>query len=161
MDTAYLLSLLQELTYLLTVLVGFIFYSIFKGRQAVINVIAGLYVALLISLLFPYYDTFLGAAQSAHSVAVGKLVLFAIFTVLGTILMTRLMPDEFREKKFESMGKKILLALGGTITVMVFSFHVLPITELLSPGTPIQTLFADKNYFFWWLLVPLAILYFN
>lgn len=161
MDTAYLLSLLQELAYLLVVFGGFIFYSIIKGRQAVINVVAGLYIALLISLVFPYYDTFLSAAQSAHSVAVGKLVLFAIFTLLGTILMARLMPDEFREKKFESLGKKILLALGGTITVMVFSFHVLPVTELLSPGTPIQTLFANKDYFFWWLLVPLVFLYVN
>ncbi len=161
MDTAYLLSLLQELTYVLLVFSGFLFYSIIKGRQTVINVVSGLYVALLISFVFPYYDTFLGAASSAHSLAIGKLILFAIFTLLGTILMTRLMPDEFREKKFESFGKKLLLSLGGTIAVMVFSFHVLPVTELLTPGTPIQTVFENKDYFFWWLLVPLVILYIN
>jgi len=161
MDTSYLFSLIQELTYVLVVFGGFFIYSILKGRQAVINVVTGLYVALLVSFVFPYYDTFLGAAESAHSVAVGKLVLFAIFTVLGTILMARLMPDEFREKKFESISKKLLLALGGTIAVMVFSFHVLPVTELLSPGTPVQTLFGNEGYFFWWLLVPLVVLYLN
>lgn len=161
MDTSFVFSLLQELTYLLVVFGGFFLFSIFKGRQAVINVVTGLYIALLISLVFPYYDLFLSGAPSAHSLAVGKLVIFAIFTILGTLLMARLMPDEFREKKFESMGKKLLLALGGTIAVMVFSFHVLPITELLSPGTPIQTLFENSNYFFWWLLVPLVILYLN
>jgi len=161
MDTSYVLSLLQELAYLLIVFSGFLVYGIVKGRQVIINVVTGLYIALLISLVFPYYDLFLGTASSAHSIAVGKLVLFSIFTLAGTVLMTRLMPDEFREKKFESFGKKIFLALGGTIAVMIFSFHVLPVTDLLSPGTPIQTLFANKDYFFWWLLAPLIILYLN
>jgi len=161
MDSSYLVSLLHELFYALIVLGGFLTYAIFKGRQAVINIITGLYLALLISLVFPYYDTFLNAAKSAYSIAVGKLVLFVIFTLGGTILIARLMPEEYREKKFESLGKKLLLAGAGTILVMSFSFHVLPITELLSPGTPIQTVFGNEKWFFWWLLTPFVILYLN
>jgi len=55
----------------------------------------------------------------------------------------------------------LLLAVAGTILIMVFSFHVLPVTEFLTPGTPIQSLFAPAQYFFWWLLVPFVILYLN
>lgn len=161
MDTAYILSFVQELMYFLIVFGAFLLYSIVRGRQAVINLITGLYFALLISLIFPYYDTFLSAAPTPHSEATGKLVLFSIFTLVATILMTRIMPEEYKEKKFESFPKKFLLALGGTILIMAFSFHVLPVTELMTPGTPIQSLFATKDYFFWWLLAPFVVLYIN
>jgi len=139
----------------------FLGYGIFRGRQAVINVITGLYLALLISLEFPYYDILLSQATTAHSQSIVKLILFAIFTLLTTILVTRIMPDEYREKKIESIFKKILLAMAGTILIMVFSFHVLPVTEFLTPGTPIQSLFAPSEYFFWWLLAPFALLWLN
>jgi len=147
--------------YFLIVFGAFLLYTLVRGRQAVINLIMGLYFALLISLVFPYYEIFLSAAPTPHSEAIGKLILFSVFTLVATILITRIMPDEFREKKFESFPKKVLLALGGTILVMAFSFHVLPITELLTPGTPIQSLFAAKDYFFWWLIAPFVVLYWN
>jgi hypothetical protein len=161
MDTSYFLSILQELTYLLVVFGTCLTYAIFRGRQALINLITGLYLALLISLVFPYYSIFIPATTSAYSGAIGRMVIFAIFTLLATILITRLMPEEYREKKFESFGKKVMLATAGTILIMAFSFHVLPVTELLNPSTPISYLFAAKDYFFWWLLAPLVFLYFN
>jgi hypothetical protein len=71
------------------------------------------------------------------------------------------MPEEFKEKKFETFGKKLLLSAAGTILVMLFSFHALPVTELLTPGSPIRELFAPEQYQFWWLLVPFIILYLN
>ncbi len=161
MDTAYLLSLFQELLYLFCVFGFFIVWAIVRGRQSLINIIFGLYLALLISLEFPYYDTFLPNNASEHSLAVGKMVLFAIFTTIATILVARVMPDAYREKKFESFFKKILLALAGTILIMAYSFHVLPVTEFVTPGTPIASLFAPKEWFFWWLLLPMVFLYLN
>jgi hypothetical protein len=161
MDTTYLLSLLQELVYLFCVFGFFLMWAIIRGRQSLINIIFGLYLALLISLEFPYYDTFLPNGASEHTIAVGKMVLFAIFTTIATILVARVMPDAYREKKFESFLKKLLLALAGTILIMVYSFHVLPVTEFVTPGTPIASLFAPKEWFFWWLLLPMIFLYLN
>lgn len=161
MDTTTILNTLQELAYLLGTFGFFIVYATVRGRQAVINLVVGLYFALLISLEFPYYDALLAHAGDAHSVAIAKIVIFAVFTVLATLLMKRIMPDEYKEKKFESFHKKIMLAIGGTILIMVFSFHVLPVTEILTPGTPIQSLFAPAHYFFWWLLAPFVVLYIN
>lgn len=161
MDLSYILGFLQELIYFLVVFGVFLTYAIFRGRQATINIIVGLYLAFLISLVFPYYQLFLSASPTPHSEAIGKMILFVIFALVATILISRLMPDEYREKKYESFLKKLLLALAGTILIMAFSFHVLPVIEFLTPGTPIQTLFASKAYFFWWLLAPFVILYLN
>ncbi len=159
MDTSFFVNFVSEIAYLLIVL-GFIFsISIFKGRQAVINIIFGLYLALLISVEFPFYEQVLGSLSGAVSLGMAKLIIFLIFTGLATILCFRIMPDEFREMKLESFSKKFTLSLCATILVMVFSFHVLPVTEFLTPGTPIQSLFAPAEYFFWWLILPLVALF--
>jgi hypothetical protein len=158
MSTGDLFLLIQEFAYLLGVFGFFLVYSIVRGRQAVINLVIGLYFALLISLEFPYYKMFLGDGEGS---AFMKVAIFAVFTVISTLLIARLMPQPYKEKKFESFGKKLLLAIGGTILVMVFSFHVLPVTEFVTPGTPIQAIFAPATYFFWWLLAPLVFLYLN
>lgn len=123
------------------------------------NVIVALYLSLLISMVFPGYEQLFRGLESAQSIAAAKLLFFAFISLFTTALCYRIMPSEFQEKKFEGLGKKILLAASATILVMVFSFQVLPVTEFLTPGTPIQSLFEPQVYFFWWLLVPLVALY--
>lgn len=159
MDWVFIIDLLIESAYLIMVFVLCLTFAIFKGRQAIINLMFGLYLALLISLEFPNYDVIFGSLESGHSLAIAKMGFFAVITVLTTMLCYRIMPDEFQENRFESMGKKTLLSVGATVLIMIFSFHVLPVTEFLTPGTPIQSLFAPEAYFFWWLLLPLVILF--
>lgn len=159
MDWAYILDFLTETAYILVVFGLCLTLSIFKGRQAIINLMIGLYLALLISIEFPSYDTLFGSLENAKTISAAKLGFFAVITLLTTLLASRIMPDEFRENKFESLGRKLLLSIGATILIMTFSFNVLPVTDFLTPGTPIQSLFAPQIYFFWWLLVPLVILY--
>tara|TARA_B100002051_G_scaffold276628_2_gene326302 strand:- start:27785 stop:28270 length:486 start_codon:yes stop_codon:yes gene_type:complete len=161
MNWAFILDFLIEIAYLLLVFGVTLAIAIFKGRQAVINIICGLYLALLISIEFPYYDKVFGTLADSGQVAMAKMAFFIFIAFFATKLFSRIMPDEFSENKFESFGKKSLLALGVTVLVMTFSFHVLPVTEFLSPGTPIQSLFAPAEYFFWWLLAPLVLLYLN
>lgn len=159
MDLAHLLDFIYEFAYFIGVFGICFIFAIFKGRQSIMNIIMGLYLALLISLEFPNYEQILGGVTSSQSEAILRLGFFLFIALFTTALCWRIMPDEFREEKFESVGKKTFLALGATILVMIFSFHVLPVTEFLTPGTPIQSLFAPDLYFFWWLLVPLVILY--
>ena len=161
MDTTIILSFLSESAYMLIVFGVFLALAIFYGRQALINIISGLYFALLLTLQFPYFDTFLNGLESASTVAGIKLVVFVITAILTTLLFKRLMPSEYQENKFESFHKKIALSLVATVLVMIFSFNVLPVTEFLTPGTPIQSLFAPQEYFFWWLMVPIAVLVWN
>jgi hypothetical protein len=159
MDLGYVLTFLYEFAYFIAVFFLFFLFSLLQGRQAVMNVIIGLYFALLIFLTFPNFDFIFSGLQSAQAIAAGQLGFFAVATLLTTALCFRIMPEEFKEKRFESLGRKLLLSFGATALVMVFSFDVLPVTEFLVPGTPIQSLFAPEAYYFWWLLVPLVILY--
>lgn len=159
MDTTSIISFLQESLFMVLVFVGFFAFAISAGRQSITNVILGLYFALLISVEFPYYNFIIGSAGSKKMESIVMLIVFALFTLGATILFARLMPREYSEGKFEGFGKKVLLACGATILVMAFSYHALPVTEIITPGSPIQYLFASKSSFFWWLLTPLAILF--
>jgi fumarate reductase subunit D len=159
MDFGFVLDFMYETAYFLAVFMLFMLWATFKGRQAMINIIFGLYLALLILIEFPYTDYLTDNLGGSVAQSLGQLVLFSIFTILTTWLFAHVMPDEFKEKKFESFFKKILLAGAASILVMAFSFQVLPVTEFLTPGTPLQTLFAPEGLFFWWLMVPLVILF--
>jgi len=159
MDFGFILDFMFETAYFIAVFMLFMVWATFKGRQALINLIFGLYLALLILVEFPYTTYLTENLGGSLAQSIGKLLLFSIFTILATWLFARVMPDEFREKKFESYFKKILLASAASILVMAFSFHVLPVTDFLTPGTPLQTLFAPEGLFFWWLMVPLVILF--
>jgi len=155
-----LLHFAYECLYFLVVFGVFVILAIAKGRQALITIIAGLYLALLLSIQFPFYDTLFSFTTSASTIAMLKLGSFLAFTIFAVLLFARIMPSEFRETKFESFGKKLVLALVATVLVMVYSFTILPVTEFLNPDTPLQLLFGKEDWFFWWLVAPLLILFF-
>ena len=157
MDGTGIVSILQQSIFVIVVFGAFLMYAMIKGRQNLINLIMGLYLALLISMNFPYYNALLGSADSARSQSLLMIVTFVLFTVGSILLFKRLMPREYEEKAFESFGKKIAFAVAATVLVLAFSYHALPLTEFINPG-PINSLFAPEQGFFWWLVAPLVVL---
>jgi hydrogenase-4 membrane subunit HyfE len=84
------------------------------------------------------------------------MLFFALFTAFGSILFERLLSRLLDESAIEGIGKKVILSILATALVMSYSYHVLPITNLIDPGARIGALFAPQEYFFWWLLLPLV-----
>lgn len=159
MDTTSVLTLAQESIFTLTTFGVCLVYTMWKGRYALINIIFALYLALLISLKFPYYDTLLHT--SSGDTAFAKISIFVIFVIIGTFLFRRHIPGDDYEPAFQHFGKKIILAVSATILIMIFSFHALPVTEIVHTSTPIQALFAPQAHFFWWLILPIIVLFFT
>ena len=159
MDVTIFTSFFQEFLFVLIVFSIFFAIALRKGRQTTTNIILGLYIGLLLSLQFPYYDSLAAGAESGTGGAVFRVLLFTVFTILGTWLFARILPREYSEKMFEGFLSKLSLALAGTILVVLFSHNVLPIPELINITTPLSSIFAQTEYFFWWLLVPLIVLF--
>lgn len=150
-----LIGFAKELSALLLVFAALFAYAIIRGQRALISLVFGLYIALLISVEFPYYEGALQALSfmSEHAV---RMLFFAVFTAFGSILFERLLSRLLDETAIEGIGKKVILALLATALVMSYSYHVLPITNLIDPGARIGALFAPQEYFFWWLILPLV-----
>lgn len=159
MEMDLVITYLKESLYVIIVFGLFLAVAFFKGRQTITNLILGLYLALLLTLQFPYFETLFGDLESARDRAVFSICIFVIFTGISTWLFTRILPREYSEKMFEGTLSKLALALAGTILIMAYSFHALPVTELVAPGGPISYLFSSAEYFFWWLIVPIVLLF--
>lgn len=160
MEADLILGHIKESLYLIIVFAVFFVYTVSKGRQSITNLILGLYFALLISVEFPYYDLLLGNAVNPRSGAILSILVFATFTLISVILFHRILPREYDERSFEGFWSKVLLASAATVLVMIFSYHVLPVTEIITPGSPINYLFGSEQAFFWWLMAPFVILFF-
>lgn len=159
MDSAQILGLLQESTFVLIVFGAFFLYAVLRGRHSLINLIVGLYFALLISVEFPYYEAILGTTSDPTSEAVLMVLVFGVFTIISTIVLGRLLHQGDFDRGLSGLHRKFIYALAATVLVMTYSFHALPVTELINPG-PIQALFAAESSFFFWLFVPIIILFF-
>jgi len=159
MDTHVIVGLIQESLFMILVFSALLAIALMKGRYAIINIIFALYLALLVSLKFPYFSFFLGTESKATD-AVVMIVIFLVFTILGIMLFRKHIPGDDFESTFQHFGTKALLALMATVLVMAYSYHALPVTDLITPGSPIQSLFAPEQNFFWWLMLPLITLFF-
>ena len=158
MDITSLTAFVQEFMYALLVAGFFLWFVIYRGRQSTINLIFGLYLGLLFTQNLPF------RTDVSTDPVVSALITIGIFigiTVAATIVIGNLMPEPYREKKLESFGKKLFLAVAATVLVLLFSFQVLPIAELVPVTSPFSSLFNTPEYFFLWLLAPFALLYFH
>jgi hypothetical protein len=159
MDTAILIAFVQESLFLIVTFVLFITIALSFGRQTITNIILGLYFAFLFSLQFPYYETILAKTDSIKAESGLIIAIFLFFTIISTLLFVRILPREYGEKTFEGFGKKVILALAGTVVVASFSYHAIPVTDLITPGSPVSYLFGSEKSFFWWLLAPIVVLF--
>jgi hypothetical protein len=160
MDFSSVIDYIQSALVPLLTFIALLFFSIIRGRRAITSLILGLYFALLISLKFPYYGNIYSVAGDFITETVLSIIVFAVFTTVFSLLMDRLLFYRIDESAFEGFGKKLVLAILATILIMAYSYHVLPITNLVNPGFPASMLFAPQEYFFWWLIIPLVGLFF-
>lgn len=159
MDIGAFIGILKESLFMVTVFVALLIFGMVRGVQAVTNLILALYLALLVALKFPYFNSFQNSGDDKGN-AIVMIILFIIFTVIGTFLFGRLMPTGYHEPAFTDLWKKVALAVFATILIMAYSYHALPVTDIITPGSPIQSLFAPHDRFFWWLILPIIGLFF-
>jgi len=151
MDYSYLILLVYDGAFIIGLFLFSLLFVVLWGRQMMINVIFGLYFGLLFTLIAPFSPTDLWTI----------LGFFTLATLIGTAVTSRLMPESFKEGKFESFGKKILLSLAATLLVTLYSFHIIPLHEVFTISSPIHNIFASETSFFWLLIAPFVLLYFH
>lgn len=160
-DVYPILSIAREFLVLILVFGALFAYALLRGKHALTALILGLYLALLISLKFPYYNAIYDlVARGGKTTPILTIAIFAVFTGMGTFLFEHLLWHDYEESAFEDISKKVILALLGTVLVMAYTYHVLPVTTIFDPGSSVAMLFAPPEYFFWLMLLPLIGLFF-
>lgn len=155
MDLGVIVGFVKDVTVLLLVFGALFAYSLVRGQRALLSLILGLYIALLISLEFPYYDA-VGKALSFLAPHTMQMLLFGFFTAAASFVFERLLSRLFDFNAVESFWRRIVLSVLATALIMAYSYHVLPITDLIDPGAKVGAIFSSDKSFFWWLIAPLV-----
>lgn len=139
----------------------FIVIQIFLGRQAVINLVCGLIFASLLFTYLPLKDKLLLGQVGEWSHAISATIIFLTLTWLTTLTISRLMPEEYREHYYESLLKKLSLALAATGITLFISIGQLGLAGLLPLEPNTITYLTQTTWYFFWLVVTLVLLYLN
>lgn len=160
MDFGVIVSILNGWFFLLGAFILGLVLAMAKGRQTLINLMMGSYLGLFLYTNFPYLDHLTSNVAGAKAEAAISIIVFIAFTLVSMLLFSRLMPREYLESAFESIGKKLILAVLFTVLILTLSLHFLPVSTLISTGTPLPAFLLEARLAFAWLILPLVVMFF-
>jgi hypothetical protein len=132
----------------------FLIYAFQSGKGRIISFILSLYVGVLVFMSFPYLDFFTFFSATDLQVTLSHLAIFAVLVFVIHHALNFVTYSEYSVgggKAFQA----IVLALSATVLTFAFVYHTLPISVLHDFSPSIDGYFASQ-FFFWWLVAPLA-----
>lgn len=125
------------------------------GLRRAIAFILALEIAAVLYRTFPYFDS-LGEAESSLS---ANLALFAALTIALTFLLSRPLCIEYSSTRVYQLLQAYVLGLSALSLLLAFSYHIITLEGLYQFGPLITALFSPDQFFFWWLIAPLVLLW--
>jgi hypothetical protein len=135
-------------------------FALRLGKDRAIALIIALYVGLLAFLNFPYLEQLILFEGSDAERALSNGLVFLGFAAIAFVIMERIVWAEYPRRGGGRFFEALLLALSATILLLSFAYHVLPIAAFYDFEPQIDLLFEPSKYFFWWLVAPLAVVFF-
>jgi hypothetical protein len=132
----------------LLVLAGvFFLIARYVGRGPFVALLLSLYAGYAVYATFPY-EAFLPTAPAVTAFAAHTGVYFAMVVAFYLILRRVVVSD------FLYIGLFGLIALSflGAAFLLALGYHVFAAAHVYQFPAIIQTLFAPKQYFFWWFI---------
>jgi len=154
MDTNALVAQLSHFStdFFAFIVVGavILLFVLYFGRDRIAPLIAALYAALALYQSFPFMAQVSGAYLQIGLYLFFALVLFVAFSGLSYFMAAR---------SGSFLAEVIMAALIAGF-LLAISIHILPVPEVYTFTSATKDLFASNESFFWWLVAPLAGLFF-
>lgn len=131
-------------------------YGFYFGKGRLLAFITGFYAASLLYINFPYRESFIFWKGTTQQVALSRALIFLVFFVIANYIFIKFMHGDFSFSKTSRLFEIGILSLSGTILVMVFVHHIVPLDTVHTFSSGISGLFASKTALFWWFLTPLV-----
>lgn len=143
----------------IAVIVALFAFSLRYGKDRIIALILALYLGLLAFLYFPYGEQVVGAVPIGGSDVLPQTLLFMVFVLVAYIAVYRSIMAEFPRGSVRYVQAGVL-ALAAAALLLAFSYIILPLASAYELDIPVEGLFENKDYFFWWLVAPLLAIFF-
>ncbi len=135
-------------------------YALYFGKNRIVSLILALYGAITLYTAFPYQNSVLIFRNSPGQVVVSKLVVFIVFTAILHLLFNRIVSIEYGFGRFRKPTEVALLSLSALVLMLVVVYQIIPIENFYNFSSIADGIFMAKQSLFWWLLAPIAVLFF-
>ena len=125
------------------------------GLRRALAFMLALEIGALIYRSFPYFGS-LGGAES--SLTANAALLLGMVLIL-TFFISRAVVAEFSQSRVYQFLQAFALGASTMALLLAFSYNVLSFESFYHFGPLIATLFAPDQFFFWWLLTPLVLIW--
>lgn len=127
-----------------------VLFMVYFGRDRIAPLVAALYASLVLYEAFP----FMGVLSGPYL----KIGLYLLFAFLFYIAFSGL--SYFMAVRSGGFVTEIAMAVLVAGFVLAISTHVLPVQDIYQFTAATTALFASTQAYFWWLVAPLAGLFF-
>ena len=126
-------------------------FALVFGSDRFMPLVAGIYAAIPLYMIFPYKDI-LG---DNPYFAVG---LYLLFAILGLIAFSGL--STFLTSTGLGFVRTLILSVLVAGFLLAVAVHILPFEQIYTLSAPTKALFSSNTAYFWWLVAPLAGVFF-
>lgn len=139
-------GLIGNVLVFLLIVAALVVFSLRVGKAALLALILSLYVGYALYSVFPF-------TALAGGTPVANVVVYAVLVFLSYLLVRKIGSSGIGGIKIVPLV--ILCALTGGF-IMALGYTAFNIDTVYDFPKTLDLLFAPKEYFFWWFIVPLA-----
>ena len=144
------------ITIVLTIFVLFSIGVFYFGKNRGTALALSFYPAYLLFDKFPYLDKLIFTTNPQY-LALNKTLIFFGFLFITYIIISGYIAEDFGNNRFVST---FLLGLVLTVLTLGFAHFILPVDQIYSFSPKLNLIFNNTIGFFWWITVPLILLFF-
>ncbi|MDO8555309.1 MAG: hypothetical protein Q7R75_01975 [bacterium] len=137
------------------------FYGMSAGKSKLLSVIFSVYLAMPLFENFPYLNilvNILAKLQKPLSLFYSKAIIFVAIVILLNLILRRTL---FRlSSRNDKWWQVLAISIAGTGFVISALFHFFSINQLAKVSPFVSQFFIEGSSFFWWLVLPLVVLFF-
>ncbi len=144
-----------------SILFGGLFgFGLRYGVNKIFTLIVSLYFVAFVSHQFPYTEKLIGSQIGDVKLTALIIGLFLVFFAVIYIIFSRIMRATFSLSGRGRWFEVAILCLVTTTLIVAFLYHVFPLQSMYDFSDSIDSLFASSEAFFWWLVAPIAVVFF-
>jgi len=136
--------------------VGF-FYGLWAGKNKLLAFLFSLYVSGFLFENFYYLDKIVKGGTMMERFWF-EVLIFLFLAVVLTVVFSRIFEPSF-DSGPKNWLKSFLLSFSSIGLLFSYLFHIFPAKDVFTFSPLVQNLFASNNAFFWWLFIPLIVIF--
>lgn len=150
---ASVMSLSTDIFVIVAIVGALFLWGMLRGTDTLVAFVLSLIGSVALYLAFPYEE------MLRTSPALPIALFIFLVSILYVVLISVVSVYSFSGGAVAWLKNGLLAIAGGGLLVAI-SYHVVPIAFLYEWAGALDLLFASPDMLFWWMIVPLPILFF-